>query len=162
MDSPITRMLVYLDGSDESVVAMTYAIVLAKRLGAGLTALYVINTSALQELVEASIFLKSEEEEYRKALSSDAERYLRHAKRLGEKKGIAVKTHTASGAVSIEINRVLAETGSDLLVVGGITKPIDRRNGRIHETERAIRSVSCPTIVVKDEARSWKLYESLE
>ena len=63
MDSPIKKILVYVDGSEQSITAAQYSICLAKYLKAELYALYVVNTRALNDLVSARIFLKSEHEE---------------------------------------------------------------------------------------------------
>ncbi len=60
MTEPFKHMLVYLDGSEDSVTAAMAAIALAKRLDASLTAMYVVNTRALQDLVKARIFLDME------------------------------------------------------------------------------------------------------
>ncbi|HPG87538.1 MAG TPA: universal stress protein, partial [Spirochaetales bacterium] len=47
--------MVYVDGSEQSITAAQYAIVLAKTLGADLYALYVVDTRALAELVNSRI-----------------------------------------------------------------------------------------------------------
>ncbi|HOX14379.1 MAG TPA: universal stress protein, partial [Spirochaetales bacterium] len=90
MTKPIRRILAYVDGTEQSVTAAQYAIVLAKSLGAELFALYVVNTRALSELVKAHIFLDSEQEEYHRDLDEDAERYLNHVRNLARSKGVAV------------------------------------------------------------------------
>ncbi len=71
MTTPIQRIMVYVDGSESSVSAAQYAIVLASALGAELYALYVVDTRSLAELVRSRIFLESEQEEYRRDLEGD-------------------------------------------------------------------------------------------
>ena len=78
MAALIERILVNLDGSEESMTAAEYAVLLARQTGAELTAAYVVNTRALRDLVRSRIFLESEEEEYSRDLESDADRYLKH------------------------------------------------------------------------------------
>jgi nucleotide-binding universal stress UspA family protein len=58
MIEPFKNILVYVDGTESSISAAMAAIVLAKRLDASLTAIYVVNTKALQELVNARIFFR--------------------------------------------------------------------------------------------------------
>ena len=66
MTEPFKQILVYLDGSEDSVTAAMAAIILGRRLEATITAMYVVNTRALQDLVKARIFLDVEEQEYRR------------------------------------------------------------------------------------------------
>ena len=91
MNGPINNILVYIDGTEASISAAMYAIALSKSTGASLTALYVINTKALNDLVKARIFLAEEEIEYHQDLEKDAERYLNHVKKLAEQKDITIK-----------------------------------------------------------------------
>lgn len=161
MNGPFEKIVVYVDGSEASITAAMYAVVLAKNSGAALTALYVINTRALQDLVAARIFLEVEQDEYHHDLEADADRYLNHVKKLGEQKGIIVETITASGTVHREIKSQVKDSDADLLVVGGISQIRSRRDEIMNETERAMRSVHCPVLIVKDEDKTWDLFESL-
>ena len=103
MNSPVTKILVYVDGTEASINAAMYAIALAKSTGASLTALYVVNTRALNDLVKARIFLKEEEDEYHLDLEQDAERYLNHVRKLAEQKEVPIKTKNLSGTIHREI-----------------------------------------------------------
>ncbi|MBN2048998.1 MAG: universal stress protein [Spirochaetales bacterium] len=161
MTQPIRRILVNIDGSEDSITAAQYAMCLAKTLGAELTALYVVNTKALNDLVKTRIFLQSEEEEYRKDMEADAERYLRHVKDLAAAKGIFLQTEKRVGSVHAEIRKVVEETESDLLVIGAIAKIRSRRDEFYDEAERAMRTVTCPVLLVKNPDRVLDLYEDL-
>ena len=85
MIEPFKNILVYVDGTESSISAAMAAIVLAKRLGASLTAIYVVNTKALQELVNARIFLEFEKVEYSRILKKMPS-VLNHAKELATQK----------------------------------------------------------------------------
>jgi len=154
--------MVYIDGTEQSITAAQYAVCLALYLEAELSALYVVNTKALEDLVRARIFLHEEEEEYEKDLKEDAKRYLNHARELGQKKGITVKLKSAMGNVHQEIVKAVKENEIDLLIVGEISKIRSRRDEFYDETDRAMRSSPCSVLIVKDEDRVWELYESLE
>jgi nucleotide-binding universal stress UspA family protein len=161
MDSPVKKMIVYIDGSEESVTAAQYGIVLAKTMQAELTALYVINTRALDDLVKSRIFLKSEEEEYSQDIEKDAERYLNHVKNLGLQKGITVNAVQKRGTPFLEIKAQIAADNTDLLVIGEISKIRSRRDESFNEAERAMRNVRCSVLIVKDEERVWSMYDAL-
>jgi nucleotide-binding universal stress UspA family protein len=162
MSRPIRKILVYIDGSEQSITAAQYAIVLAKTLGSELYALYVVDTRALAELVKSHIFLDSEQDEYRRDLEGDATRYLNHVRELARRKGVAVTTEKSSGAVNVEIKNKVAEFGIDLLVIGDIPQIRSRRDELYNETERAMRSVPFPVLIAKGEDRIWDLYEALD
>jgi len=160
--NPIKKIMVYIDGTEQSITAAQYAVCLARYLDAGLSALYVVNTKALEDLVRARIFLREEEEEYEKDLKEDARRYLNHVKELGQKKGLTVEVKSSMGNVRQEIVKIIKEDEIDLLVVGEISKIRSRRDEFYDETDRAMRSSPCSVLIVKDEDRVWELYESLE
>lgn len=161
MDRPIKRILVFVDGTEGSITAAQYAVCLARAYQAELTALYVVNTRALGELLKARIFIQAEEEEYKRDLEQDANRYLNHVRSLARKKGLAVETVSASGNVQQEIKDCVREREIDLLVIGELSRVRSRRDEFYDEAERAMRSVPCSVLVVKDEERVWQLYDSL-
>ncbi|GAB1455589.1 universal stress protein [Spirochaetota bacterium] len=162
MTRPIRKIMVYVDGSEQSITAAQYAIVLAKALGAELYALYVVDTRALAELVKSRIFLESEQDEYRRDLDGDAMRYLNHVRELARRKGVPVSTEKSSGAVHVEIKSKVSELGVDLLVLGEISQIRSRRDELYNETERAMRNAQCPVLIAKGEDKIYDLYEDLE
>ena len=115
MEGPIRRIMVYIDGSEQSVTAAQYAIVLSRALSAELFSLYVINTRALNDLVKARIFLQAEQEEY-------------HIRELARQKGLAIETIKTSGTVHTEIKKQVLEHSIDLLVLGELSHIRSRRD----------------------------------
>lgn len=161
MDSPIKRILVYVDGSEQSITAAQYAICLAKYLNAELSALYVVNTRALSELLNARIFLKSEQEEYQHDLEADATKYLNHVRELARRKGIVMETIHTSGTVHIEVKNAILERKADLLVIGELSSIRSRIDEFYNEAERAMRVSPCPVVIVKDDERVYRMYDDL-
>lgn len=158
MDCPIRRILVYIDGTEQAITAAQYAVLLAGSAGADLTALYVVNTRALDDLVRTRIFLQAEEKEYEHDLEADAERYLNHVRELAHRKGVAVEAISARGTVHQEIRRVVTEKKIDLLVMGELSRIRSRRDEFYNEAERAMRTVPCAVLIVRDEDRVWDLF----
>jgi nucleotide-binding universal stress UspA family protein len=158
MGSPIQRILVHIDGTEQAITAAQYAVLLAGATDADLLALFVVNTRALDDLVRARIFLQVEQSEYERDLEADAERYLNHVRELAHRKGVKVETICARGSVHQEIKRVVVDRGIDLLVVGELSRIQSRRDEFYNESERAMRAVPCSVLVVKDEDRVWQLF----
>lgn len=160
MGVPFRQIVVYLDGSESSMTAIMYGIKLAKEHDAKLTAVYVINTRALSELVKAGIFVAIERDEYQKDLQQDADRYLRHASRLASQKMVAIETVKLEGAVHMVMKDLLKAQKADLLVLGGITDIRSRREELASETDRMMRTSPCPVLVVRDDDDIWLEFEA--
>lgn len=161
MDGPIRKIMVYIDGTEGLVTAAQYAICLAHYTQSELQAFYVINTKALSDLVKARIFLREEQVEYEHDLKADAERYLNHVRELARRKGVAIRTESAMGSPYQEIVRKVKEEAIDMLVIGELSRIRNRRDEFYDETGRAMRSVSCSVLIVKDEDRVVQLYDAL-
>ncbi len=155
------KILVYIDGTEQSITAAQYAICLASFYQADLTALYVINTRAMEDLLKARIFLKDEQEEYEHDMEADAERYLNYVNELAVKKGISLVPKSSRGSVHKEVTDLVKEEDIDLLVIGELSRIRSRRDEFYDEAERAMRTVPCSVLVVKDEDKVWNMYESL-
>jgi len=161
VSNPIKKIMVYVDGTEQSVTAAQYAICLASFSGAELIAHYVINTRAVEDLLKARIFLKDEQVEYEHDMEADAERYLNYINELAMKKGVSVIKKSSRGSVHKEIVDSVEADDVDLLVIGELSRIRSRRDEFFDETERAMRAVPCSVLIVKDEDRVWEMYESL-
>ena len=160
MAVPFKHIVVYIDGSESSMTAIMYAIKLAKEHDSSLTAVYVINTKALSELVKAGIFVAVERDEYQKDLILDADRYLHHAERPAEQKDLAIETVKLEGTVHVVVKELLKEKQADLLVLGGITDIRSRREELASETDRMMRTAPCPVLIVRDDDDIWFEFEA--
>ena len=54
LDEPIRKILLYVDGSEECITASQYSIALAKKTGAELIALYVVNISLMENVISTT------------------------------------------------------------------------------------------------------------
>jgi nucleotide-binding universal stress UspA family protein len=153
--------MVYVDGTEQSVTAAQYAICLASFSGAELVAYYVVNTRATEDLLRASIFLKEEQMEYEHDMEADAERYLNYVGDLATQKGVSIVKKRSRGSVHKEIVAAVEEEEIDLLVIGELSQIRSRRDEFYDEAERAMRTVPCSVLIVKDEDRVWEMYQSL-
>jgi nucleotide-binding universal stress UspA family protein len=162
VSNPIKKIMVYIDGTEQSVTAAQYAICLASSSGAELIACYVVNTRAMEELLKARIFLRDEQVEYEHDMEADSERYLNYVNDLAAKKGVSITKKQSRGSVHKEIVDIVNKEQIDLLIVGELSRIRSRRDEFYDETERAIRMVNCSVLIVKDQDKVWEMYESLE
>jgi len=161
VSNPVRKIMVYVDGTEQSITAAQYAICLASFSSAELIAHYVINTRAMEDLLRARIFLKDEQVEYEHDMEADAERYLNYINELAIKKGVSIIKKRSRGNVHKEIVDSIEADDVDLLVIGELSRIRSRRDEFFDETERAMRAVPCSVLIVKDEDRVWEMYESL-
>jgi len=161
VSKPVKKIMVYIDGTEQSITAAQYAICMASCSEAELIVHYVINTKAMDDLLKASIFLKDEELEYEHDMEADAERYLNYVNELAIAKGITITKKTSRGSVHKEIVDSIKENSVDMLIIGELSHIRSRMDEFYDETERAMRSVPCSVLIVKDPMKVWELYESL-
>jgi nucleotide-binding universal stress UspA family protein len=160
--APKGGILVYIDGSDTCIAAAQYAIFLAKTLSMPLTAIYVIDTKVLSDLVTARIFVKEEAFDYEYDLQQDGKRYLNYVEQLAKAKRLACKTEILSGEANVEIVKRAKELEAELLVLNELERHFSRRESHLDAKERMMRRVECTVVIVKDEEAAARFYESLE
>lgn len=159
MAVPFKHILVYIDGSEESMSAMMYSILLAKTNKAKLDVMYVVNTRALSDLVKAGIFLDMERTEYQLDLQNDAKRYLKHATKLAAMKEVEIECLVEEGSAHRVVREYIKKNDVDLLLLGGISGIRSRRDELNSETDRMLRTVSCPVLVIRDDEDIWQEFE---
>jgi nucleotide-binding universal stress UspA family protein len=160
--NPIQRIMVHIDGSEQSITAAQYAICLASFSGAELIACYIVNTRAVEDLLRARIFLQDEQVEYEHDMEADAQRYLDYVGELAARKGVPLVRKSGRGSVHKEIVDAVKEYGVDLLVIGELSRIRSRRDEFYDEAERAMRMAPCSVLIVKDEDRVYEMYEKID
>ncbi len=158
----VNKILVYIDGTDTSITAAEYAIVLAKRHDVPLHAAFVVDTKVLEDLMQARIFIAEEGADYEYDLEEDGKRYLNHARQLGRAKGVEVHPILLKGEPSREIIKQVEALDIDLLVLNEIEEFTSRRETFLDAKEQMLRRAKCQILIVKDEDRATALYEALE
>ncbi|MBO8436004.1 MAG: universal stress protein [Spirochaetes bacterium] len=160
--APYHSILVYLDGSEGSMTAAMYAILLASSSNAKLHAVYVVNTKALGDLVRARIFIDQEKNEFLEDLKKDAGRHIRHTERLAASKDVEIITASLEGSPHKEILSYIKKNDIDLLVLGPVNAIRSRRDELTGENDRMLRTSPCPVVVVRDADDSiWQQFEEV-
>ena len=159
--APFKDILVYLDGSEGSMNALMYSILLAKSIKAELHARYVVNTKALGDLVKSHIFIDQEKAEYLDDLKKDASRHLRHAEKLASSKDYDITVSSVEGSPHQEVMNYIKANGIDLLMLGSVNAIRSRREEMTSENDRMLRTSPCPVLVVRDDDEIWNRFEEV-
>jgi len=146
----ISRIVTGITGSDASISAAKYAIVMAKNYHCDLTMIYVVDTATIKQLTLSKIFIQEESIEYEKSLEANGERYLSFMEELAQVKGVKIEKEIRKGAVSAEILAAAEEYKADLIVMGGWEKERSARDIIGHAHREILFNAKCPVIVVKE------------
>ena len=150
MKQIISNIITAVTGSDASIMAAKYAIVMAKLYRCHLSAVYVVDTATIKQLTLSKIFIMEESAEYEQSLEANGQRYLSFVEELAHAKGIKIEKEIRRGSVYTELIAAADERGADLIVMGGWEKD---RNARdiIGQAHREIMiNAKCSVLLVKN------------
>jgi nucleotide-binding universal stress UspA family protein len=112
--------LVMVNGTDASIQAVRYAVLMAKLYRCRVSAVYVVDTATIKQLTLNRIFIEEESREYEESLEENGKRYLAYVDELGKAKGVKIDTELRKGAVWSEIVTAAEERKSDVILLGGV------------------------------------------
>ena len=151
----IKKILVAINGSDSSLRAAMYAIMLARTYKAELKFLYVIDSATIRYLGMNQILAKDEQVDYKVDLAYEGQNYLEYARSLAASKGLIAQTELKDGSVVTEIIKCAKAYQADMIVIGAAGKKkgeqLIKRN--VHSTHQndIIESSKIPVLVVQME-----------
>lgn len=148
------NILVAVNGSEQSIHAAMYAILMAKLYHCHVKIVYVVDTATLKQLTLSKFFVSDESASYEKNLSEDGKRYLTYVDNLAKSKSVKIETELRKGAVWSEIIAAADEYKAGLILVGG--KEHSDSSGVIkHDAislanSEIIGSAHCSVLVVRE------------
>jgi nucleotide-binding universal stress UspA family protein len=145
-----SNIVVAVSGSDSSILASKYAIVLAKLYRCRLSAVYVVDTATIRQLTLSKIFIQEESQEYEKSLEANGERYLSFVEDLARAKGVKIEREMRKGAVYTEILGAAAERRADLILLGGWEKDRNARDIITQAHREIMVNSKCSVLLVKE------------
>lgn len=146
----VKKILVAINGSDNSIRAAMYAIMLARTYKAELKFLYVIDSATIRYLGMNQILAKDEQVDYKVDLAYEGQNYLEYAVSLAASKGLI-----KDGTVVTEIIKAAKAYEADMIVIGAAGKKkgeqLIKRN--VHSTHQndIIENSKIPVLVVQME-----------
>jgi nucleotide-binding universal stress UspA family protein len=142
--------VVAITGSNASIAAAKYAIIMAKNYHCHLTTVYVVDTATIKQLTLSKIFVQEESVEYEQSLETNGERYLGFVEELAQAKGVKIEKAVRKGAVYTEILAVAEDSKADLIVMGGWEKDRNARDIIGHAHREIMFNAKCPVLVVRE------------
>lgn len=146
MRKHFTHILVPIDGSACSINAGRLAIELATGFQAQITFVYVVDTTAVEELARRS---RRPIEQIQREMEANGQRYLRHLAQQAKTHELEVEWAIHFGIPYIEISELAQGNRVDLIVIGQVGRHGPRRLMMGSVTERVIELAPCPVLVVK-------------
>ncbi len=140
----VRKILVPTDGSDYSLHAAEYGIILAKQHNAQITVVYVLDEVVIDRFTHVT-----EREDIEKELKEDGLRYVNFVLGLAEKSGIKANSLIVKGRPFEQIVHLANGLNMDLIVMGTYGR---RGADRIligSVAERVIEYAHCPVLVIK-------------
>ena len=151
MKQPLfTNIVVAISGSDASILAAKFAIVTAKIYHCHLSAVYVVDTATIRQLMISKIFIQEESQEYEKSLEENGERYLSFVEELALAKGVKIDKLLRRGAVYTEVLAVADEKKADLIILGGWEKDRNPRDIFSHSHREIMINAKCSVLLAKE------------
>jgi nucleotide-binding universal stress UspA family protein len=151
------NILVAINGSESSIHAVQYAILMAKSYRCDVKAVYVVDTATLKQLTLSKFFVPEDSAEYEQNLLQDGNRYLEYATELGMQKGVKIETELRKGAVWAEVITAADEMKANLILLGGYVREAfsavgsARRDSVSQSNQAIIENTPCSVLVVREK-----------
>jgi nucleotide-binding universal stress UspA family protein len=145
-----SNIVVAITGSDASILAAKYAIVMAKAYRCRVSAVYVVDTATIRQLTLSKIFIQEESQDYEKSLEANGERYLSFVEELAQAKGVKIERVIRRGAVYTEILSAADERKADLILMGAWEKDRAARDIISHSHREIMNNAKCSVLLVKE------------
>ena len=151
----VKKLLVAINGSDISIRAAMYAVMLARTYKAELKFIYVIDSATIRYLGMNQMLAKDEQIDYKVDLAYEGQNYLEYAVGLAASKGVVAQSELKDGSVVTEIIKCAKDFEADMILIGGADKKkgeqLFKRNVHSSHQSDIIENSKIPVVVVKGE-----------
>lgn len=142
------HILVPVDGSSTSLLAVSKAAGLAKAFGSEVTAVYVLDPYPFTGVGADFAYGQAQ---YLSAATAEANKALEDVQKLMDQEGVAVKTMIGEGhAVHESVVRIGQTVGADLLVMGSSGRSGLQKLVLGSVAQRVLQTAHVPVLVVRD------------
>ena len=143
-------ILVVINGSEASVQAAQYGILMARLYRCDMKAIYVVDTATLKELTISKFFVTEECLDYENSLTEDGKRYLSYVENLAKAKGIKIETELRKGSVWSEVVGYAEDSKVDLILLGE-HQHSEEKDAITSTYKEIISHAGCSVLVVRQK-----------
>jgi len=144
------KVLVAVNGSEASIQAAMYGIMMARCYNLKLKAVYVVDSATIKFLSLNKLLIDEEKSGYEEKLTEDGTNYLKYVERLALTKGIKIETELLNGGVYSEIVKAADDWNADLILLGGDHgKQTNSRSSSSDNVKNILLSSHVPVLFVK-------------
>lgn len=147
--NPVQHILVLVDGTEASYRAADYAIALAGALGAKLTAMAVVETETLRQLLNVKILSNMEMGEFELELRASSKRQIAEVHERALRSKLVIEDVIVEGNSEEVVPREVAARGVDLIALGGFQSNRASRDLLTRQRQQIVDHAACPVVVVK-------------
>jgi len=147
--APVNHILVLVDGSEASYKAADCAIDLARALGARLTALAVVDTETLRQLLSVKILVDAEIGEFEKELQESARRQLAEVRQRAMDRRLVIEEALVMGNMETVVPKEVEARGVDLIAIGGFQSRQAMRDLVARQRQQIADRAPCPVLLVR-------------
>jgi len=147
--SRITHIMVLADGSEQGFRAAEQAIVLAKTAEAKLTAISVIDTDTLRQLLTFNILAAQEMTDFEAELETSARQYLDRVRSMAMDAKVVTEQVLVKGPYHAAVLAQQRQLEVDLLILPGFKSSRATRDLLAREYQKIVDQAPCPVMLVK-------------
>jgi len=144
-----THIMVLVDGSRQSFRAAEEAIRLAREVGARMTAMAVIDTETLKNLLTYRILATQEMSDFQVELETSARQYLDRVRTMALEEKVQVEQVLVKGPYHTSVLSQQKQLNADLVVIGAFQSSQATRDLLARELQKIAAMVPCPVLMVK-------------
>jgi nucleotide-binding universal stress UspA family protein len=143
------RFLVLADGTEASFRAADHAIEIASAFHAALTAIAVVDTETLHQLLSARILVDAEMGELELELLQNAQSHLQEIESRARKRGIPIESVVCSGNTETILPREIHQRQIDLVAIGSFHSHDVTHDLLARQRQQILDHSPCCVLVVK-------------
>ncbi|MCR5218801.1 universal stress protein [Treponema sp.] len=122
MKKLLEKVLVACNGSDSSLRAVKYAVILSRQTGIKVKVVYIVDSASIKQLTLSRFMDPEEAANIAKRLKDDGIHILEHIKSLAKTKRVDIETELRDGAVWSQVISAADEWQADLIMLGGTSE----------------------------------------
>lgn len=146
---PVNHIVVLVDGTESSFRAADLAIELARIHGARLTALSVVETETLRQLLNVNILVDNEMAEFERELETSSRRHLAEVRERALKRKLVIQEELQMGNAEHILPKFVQEKEVDLIVIGGFEYKRATKDLMARQRQLIVDHSLVPVLVVK-------------